>query len=210
MPACTRVYSTWQPRKEQRPTDITSRLRFSWRSAPSPVGLFLLHEHSIRNSKTSRRFTDNHDHTDGYNSAIIGSVIGQPSFYTYFDFEATSSYGASIIGALNGLYAGAGVIGSLSVFNLLDILGRRLAIQVAAAVCVVTAALQAGSVHIAMFLVARFFNGLGVAWLNCSVPTYLSEISPAVQRGRVVGAHGFIICCGYVNPPGCHAILLCD
>ncbi|RVX69067.1 hypothetical protein B0A52_06780 [Exophiala mesophila] len=135
--------------------------------------------------------------TYGYNSAIIGTVIGQPSFYDYFGFQATTPYGSSIIGALNGLYAGAGVIGSLSVFTLLDVLGRRRAIQVAAIVCVITAALQAGSVHIAMFLTARFLNGLGVAWLNCSVPTYLSEISPALQRGRIVGAHGFILCSGY-------------
>ena len=137
--------------------------------------------------------------TYGYNSAIIGTVIGQPSFYDYFGFQATTPYGSSIIGALNGLYAGAGVIGSLSVFTLLDVLGRRRAIQVAAIVCVITAALQAGSVHIAMFLTARFLNGLGVAWLNCSVPTYLSEISPALQRGRIVGAHGFILCSGYVS-----------
>jgi MFS family permease len=137
--------------------------------------------------------------TYGFNSAIIGSVIGQPSFYAYFDFVASSSYGASIIGASNGLYAGAGVIGSLTVFWFLDVLGRKRAIQIVAVFCVISAAIQAGSVHIAMFLVGRFLNGLAVAWINCSVPTYISEISPAAQRGRVVGAHGFIICCAYVS-----------
>lgn len=135
----------------------------------------------------------------GFNSSIIGSVIGQPSFYVYFDFVATSSYGGAILGAANGMYAAAGVIGSLSVFWLLDNLGRRKAIQAAALLCLVSAALQAGSVHIAMFLVARFFNGLSIGWINCSVPTYISEISPASQRGRIVGSHGFIICCGYVS-----------
>lgn len=138
--------------------------------------------------------------TYGFNSAIIGSVIGQPSFYTYFNFVASSSNGASIIGASNGGYAGAGVIGCLTVFWVLDTLGRKRAIQIAALLCVFSAALQAGSVHIGMFLAFRALNGLAVAWINCSVPTYISEISPAQQRGRVVGAHGFIICVAYVSP----------
>ncbi|OAP59202.1 hypothetical protein AYL99_06500 [Fonsecaea erecta] len=135
--------------------------------------------------------------TYGFNSSVIGAVLGQPSFYNYFGFEATSSLGGSITGATNGLYAGAGVIGCLTVFNLLDALGRKRAIQVAAIGCLITGALQAGSVHIAMYLVGRFFNGLTVGWINCCVPVYISEISPAGERGRIVGAHGFIICVGY-------------
>ncbi|OAG40005.1 hypothetical protein AYO21_05686 [Fonsecaea monophora] len=135
--------------------------------------------------------------TYGFNSAIIGSVIGMPSFYAYFDFVATSSYGGSIIGACNGLYAGAGVLGCWAVFWFADKFGRKVAIQVIAAICIVSAAIQAGSVHIAMFLVGRFLNGFGVGMINCAIPTYISEISPAAQRGLVVGSHGFIICCSY-------------
>ncbi|OQV02334.1 hypothetical protein CLAIMM_07550 [Cladophialophora immunda] len=135
--------------------------------------------------------------TYGFNSAIIGSVIGMPSFYSYFDFVATSSYGGSIIGACNGLYAGAGVLGCWAVFWFADKFGRKIAIQIIAAICIVSAAIQAGSVHIAMFLVGRMLNGFGVGMINCAIPTYISEISPAAQRGLVVGSHGFIICCSY-------------
>ncbi|EXJ84560.1 hypothetical protein A1O3_05229 [Capronia epimyces CBS 606.96] len=135
--------------------------------------------------------------TYGFNSAIIGSVIGLPSFYAYFDFEATSSYGGNIIGASNGLYAGAGAIGCWTVFWLLDLLGRKRSIQIICLVCIVSAAIQAGSAHIAMFLVGRFFNGLGVGFINTAIPTYISEISPPAQRGRLVGSHGFVICVSY-------------
>jgi MFS family permease len=121
--------------------------------------------------------------TYGFDSAIVGSVIGLPSFYSYFNFEYTSSYGSSIIGANNGVYAGGGAIGCWIVNWLSDKLGRRLAIQIIAAICIVSAALQAGSVHIAMFLVGRFLNGVGVGMINCTVPTYISEIAPAAQRG---------------------------
>ncbi|KAL6252904.1 hypothetical protein RBB50_000623 [Rhinocladiella similis] len=135
--------------------------------------------------------------TYGFNSAIIGSVIGLPSFYAYFDFVATSSYGGSILGASNGLYAGAGCIGCWTVFWLLDRLGRKRAVQVICIVCIVSSAIQAGSVHIGMFLAGRFLNGLGVGFVNTAIPTYISEISPPAQRGRIVGSHGFIICFSY-------------
>jgi MFS family permease len=114
-----------------------------------------------------------------FDSAIVGSVIGLPSIYSYFNFEYTSSYGSSIIGANNGVYTGGGAIGCWFVNWLSDKLGRRLAIQIIAAICTVSAALQTGSVHIAMFLVGRFLNGVGVGMINCMVPTYISEIAPA-------------------------------
>jgi hypothetical protein len=44
--------------------------------------------------------------TYGFDCAIVGSVVGLPSFYSYFNFEYRSSYGSSIIGANNGVYAG--------------------------------------------------------------------------------------------------------
>lgn len=151
--------------------------------------------------------------TYGFNSSIIGSVIGMPSFYSYFNFVSSSSYGGSIIGASNGLYAGAGAIGCWTVFWLLDKLGRKRAIQIISVICIVSAALQAGSVHIAMFLVARFLNGIGVGMINSTIPVYISEISPAAQRGRLVGSHGFIICCAYVRiTPVClklYSLLMC-
>ncbi|TKA60160.1 hypothetical protein B0A49_08494 [Cryomyces minteri] len=135
--------------------------------------------------------------TYGFNSAIIGSVIGLPSFFSYFNFKATSEYGGHIIGASNGLYAGAGCIGCWTVFWLLDTLGRKRAIQVITVLCIVSAVIQTASVHIAMFLVGRFLNGIGVGFMNCTIPTYISEISPPAQRGRIVGSHGFIICAAY-------------
>lgn len=92
--------------------------------------------------------------TYGFNSAIIGAVIGQPSFFSYFKFNPETSYGGSIVGASNGVYAGAGCIGCWTVYWMLDILGRKRAIQVITLVCIISAAIQAGSVRIAMFLVS--------------------------------------------------------
>lgn len=112
------------------------------------------------------------------------------------------------------------MIGALLISGSLNRLGRRLTIQIICVICVVSAAIQGGSVHIAMvrslvlhntnliradlfrakqFLVGRFLNGVGVGMMQVSVPIYQSELSPAKQRGRLVGAHGILIVCGYVR-----------
>ncbi|KAE8445891.1 hypothetical protein EG329_012670 [Mollisiaceae sp. DMI_Dod_QoI] len=135
--------------------------------------------------------------TYGYNSAIMGSVIGLPSFFPYFGIVESSSKGSSITGAINGVYYGGGAIGCWTIAYLADYFGRRRCIQIICVGCIISAALQAGSVHIAMLLVARLLNGFCIGLINSIVPTYQSEIAPAAQRGRLVGSHGFIICIGY-------------
>lgn len=62
--------------------------------------------------------------------------------------------------AANGLFAGGGLIGCIFVAWFSDKLGRVTAIQYTCIVAVASAALQAASVHIGMFLAGRFLNGL--------------------------------------------------
>ena len=112
--------------------------------------------------------------TYGYNSAIIGAVIGLPSFFTYFDIDVKSSEGSRITGACNGLFAGGGLIGCFIITYLADAIGRKRSIQVTALIAIVSAALQGGSVHIAMFLVARFLNGMSIGMVSLSSRTCLA------------------------------------
>ncbi|KAH7118344.1 major facilitator superfamily domain-containing protein [Dactylonectria macrodidyma] len=142
--------------------------------------------------------------TYGFNSAISGSVLGLASFLNYFNLSTTgpnSTQGNHLIGANNGLFAGGGIIGCLLVPWLLDAAGRRAAIQITSLICVLSAALQAGSVHIGMLLVGRFLNGIAVGMMDVAVPIYQSEISPAKVRGRMVGSHGFLVVVGYIVAP---------
>ena len=68
----------------------------------------------------------------------------------------------------------------------------------AAVIVTIAAALQAGSVHIAMFLIARVLNGLGAGMIIANTPVYLSEISPAHTRGLLVSAQGICITLAYI------------
>ncbi|KAK3717672.1 hypothetical protein LTR37_005739 [Vermiconidia calcicola] len=135
--------------------------------------------------------------TYGYNSSIIGAVFGLPNFFQYFAIDLETAEGNQIIGAANGLFAGGGLLGALIISPSLNRLGRRLTIQIVCAICVISSAIQGGSVHIGMFLAGRFLSGLGVGMMQVSVPIYQSELSPAKQRGLMVGGHGILIVCGY-------------
>ncbi|RKK27588.1 hypothetical protein BFJ66_g16131 [Fusarium oxysporum f. sp. cepae] len=135
--------------------------------------------------------------TYGFNSAIMGVVIGLPEFFRYFNISLDNNEGNSITGATNGLYCGGGVFGCIFVPFFLKKYGRKRTIQLGALVAIISAALQSGSVHIAMFLLARFLNGISVGMLNTSIPIFQSEVSLAHERGRMVGTHGVLVVSGY-------------
>ncbi|CRG91746.1 Putative polyol transporter 2 [Talaromyces islandicus] len=134
--------------------------------------------------------------TYGYSSSIIATTLGQPSFLSYFLLDSRSN-ATQLEGAINGLFQAGGLVGCLSCIGTADWLGRKQSILIAALVTVVGGALQAGSVHIAMYLVFRFITGIGVGALVALVPLYQSEISPPKIRGFLVGIHGVMLCIGY-------------
>ncbi|KAL4800104.1 general substrate transporter [Aspergillus venezuelensis] len=132
----------------------------------------------------------------GYSSAIIGSTLGQPSFLSYFDLD-TASNSAALQGAINGLFQAGGLFGTLSFGYLADRLGRCKAIIIGTIFATIGGALQAGSVHIAMFLVSRFIAGFSIGGLVILVPLWQSEVAPPHSRGLLVGLHGVSILFGY-------------
>jgi MFS family permease len=155
--------------------------------------------------------------TYGYCSAIISTTLGQPQFYEYLHLATYGpglSHTNALTGAMNGLFQGGGLFGSLAVGPIADKFSRRGSIAIAAGICLIGGALQTGTVNVAMFLVARFITGkgsttplcysllkfskgFGAGMILCSVPLYQSEVSPPHSRGVLVGIHGIWICCGY-------------
>lgn len=99
--------------------------------------------------------------TYGYCSSIIGTTLGQPSFLAYFALE-DADRSAAVTGAINGLFQAGGLLGTLSTSLTSDRLGRRKTILIGSAFAILGGVLQTGSVHIAMFMIARFLTGLGI------------------------------------------------
>lgn len=115
-----------------------------------------------------------------YATVIIATTLAQPSFmyvgqsvphvknavlsYLASDYMHlnTASNASQLIGAVNGVYISGALIGALLCSQSSDRLGRRRSVFVASTFMVLGGALQAGSVHIAMFIVARLITGFGV------------------------------------------------
>lgn len=80
------------------------------------------------------------------------------------------SNSVQLIGAIQGLYQAGGLLGTLYVAVTGDRLGRRWAIFSASVITVVGGALQTGSVHVGMFMAARFITGLGIGEFSAFIP----------------------------------------
>lgn len=66
---------------------------------------------------------------------------------------------------------------------------RKRTIQAAAVVLIIGAALCAGAVNSAMFIVGRLINGLGIGALVAAIPMYQAEVSTPESRGFMVSMH---------------------
>jgi MFS family permease len=67
----------------------------------------------------------------------------------------------ALTGAMNSLFYIGGILGGFKGGYLADIFGRKRVVLGGAALALVAQALTAGSVNIAMFIVFRFFVGVG-------------------------------------------------
>ena len=114
-----------------------------------------------------------------YGLAILGSTIGQPSFYRSLNLAPSGEPGysrtANLIGAFNGLSSAGACCGAIYNSWSADALSRKHTIQIGAVILSIGAGLCAGSVNVGMFLFARFFAGFGIGEL--SLPHIASRLA---------------------------------
>ncbi len=132
----------------------------------------------------------------GYSGSIIGTTLAQPTFNSYFELE-TRENATSLISAMNGLFQAGAFFGALCISWVADRFGRKMNITIPAVLVVLSGALLAGSVHIAMFLTFRFFAGMGSWWLLGAIPVWMTEIVPPRNRGLLVDIHSACLLFGY-------------
>ncbi|KAI1780143.1 putative sugar transporter [Hypoxylon cercidicola] len=100
------------------------------------------------------------------------------------------------VGFVISIYNIGCVIGAMTTGFFADSCGRERTISLASTVFIAGALLQAASYTIAQISIGRFVLGLGVGAYSAGVPLYISEISPAHLRGRIVGIELMILCFG--------------
>jgi MFS family permease len=80
--------------------------------------------------------------TFGFSNSCVGSVLGLPSFFSYFNLVEGSARYQSIIGAASGVFAGGSALGALCLAWLTDGIGRVRSLQVVCVICLLGGALQ--------------------------------------------------------------------
>ena len=91
----------------------------------------------------------------GMVNGMINTTLGQPSFLLYFGFLQFTKTNTPLIGAILGLFFACAIFGCAASSYAADRWGRKKALLIAAVIAICSAALTAGSVHIAMLLVFR-------------------------------------------------------
>ncbi|EXJ91552.1 hypothetical protein A1O3_00100 [Capronia epimyces CBS 606.96] len=139
----------------------------------------------------------------GFALAVVTTTLGQPTFYASLSLVADPtdpgySHTNTIIGAINGVFFAGGFFGTLISGWTADRFGRLNGFRFAAVLGIVGAAIQAGSVNVPMYLVARVITGLAAGNTLAAMPTYYAEVSPPRSRGMMTGAHGSFINTGYL------------
>ncbi|KAJ9640902.1 hypothetical protein H2199_005570 [Coniosporium tulheliwenetii] len=136
-----------------------------------------------------------------YGMAVISSTIGQPSFYSNLGLAPQGEPGydrtAELIGAFNGVNSAGSALAAIFTAWSSDKWGRLRTMQMGCCFSIVGAALCAGSVNVAMFMVARIVAGWGVGMLITVIPMYQAEVSTPESRGFMVSMHGIMFAMGY-------------
>jgi sugar porter (SP) family MFS transporter len=114
----------------------------------------------------------------GFDTAVISGTTGWlRDIFSLSDVSLGFTVATALIGT---------IVGSLAIGRPSDILGRRRALYILAALYFISAIGCAFSWDWYSLLIFRFIGGLGVGGASVVSPMYTAEISPARFRGRLV------------------------
>lgn len=124
----------------------------------------------------------------GYDTGVVsGALLFIRRDFALNSFEQGSVVSVLLIGAMAG---------ALTAGRLADRLGRRKALALEGVVFIVGTLLAVIANGYATLLIARVVLGIAVGAASSTVPVYLSEISPAEIRGRILSMNQLMITVG--------------
>ncbi|OAA56308.1 General substrate transporter [Niveomyces insectorum RCEF 264] len=129
----------------------------------------------------------------GYDQGVLSGINTSKDFLDQFNDPSDS-----LLGTISAIYEIGCFCGAVSVFIVGERLGRRRCLYVGAALMAIGAILQATSFQVAQMIVGRIVCGWGNGFNTATTPLWVSELSPAKSRGRLVAAEGTLIAFGIV------------
>ena len=124
----------------------------------------------------------------GFDTAVISGV--EKSIQELWSLSGVA-HGFTVSSALFGTVVGALIAGAPA-----EKFGRRKMLQAIGALYLVTSLVTAFATSWEVFVLFRFLGGIGVGASSVVGPIYISEISPAARRGRLVALFQFNIVSG--------------
>ncbi|KAJ4295504.1 hypothetical protein N0V90_007517 [Kalmusia sp. IMI 367209] len=124
----------------------------------------------------------------GLDTGTIGPVTAMSQFA-----ETFGTLSATIHGLIVSSILITGAASSFLAGHLADTVGRPLGMAIGAVVFGIGAALEAGSVHLAMLFIGRLITGAGEGLFLSTTVVYICEIVPAKGRGVIASAPQFFI-----------------
>lgn len=126
----------------------------------------------------------------GYDWVVIGGA--KPFYELYYQIaDSPSQQGLAMTIALIGCLIGAMVCGSLA-----DRIGRKKLLIVSALIFFFSAIATGIANTFPVFLVARFFGGIGIGIASGLSPMYIAEVAPTSIRGKLVSLNQLTIVLG--------------
>ncbi len=127
----------------------------------------------------------------GYDTAVISGTVSQVSA----QFLLTTMQSGWYVGcALVGSIAGVMLAGALS-----DRLGRKRTMILSAVLFSASAIGCAVAANLVQLVVYRIVGGVGIGIVSIVCPLYISEVSPASHRGRMVSLYQLAVTVGFLG-----------
>lgn len=111
----------------------------------------------------------------------MGGLVNNKPFLTTFGLD--SKRNSSAIGTIVAIYEIGCFFGAVATAFLGDKLGRRKSIMIGCVWLAIGCVLQASSFEISQMIVGRIVSGIGMGFVNSTVPVLQAEVSQPASRG---------------------------
>jgi sugar porter (SP) family MFS transporter len=127
----------------------------------------------------------------GYDTAVISGTVSQVSAQFQLTTLQSGWYvGCALVGSISGvIFAGA----------LSDRIGRKRTMILSAILFTLSALGCAISANMGQLVIFRIIGGIGIGIVSIVCPLYISEVSPATRRGRLVSLYQLAVTVGFLG-----------
>ncbi|KAJ4164404.1 hypothetical protein LMH87_006080 [Akanthomyces muscarius] len=130
----------------------------------------------------------------GIDTGIIGPVTVMDKYVQHFGHPSPAIHGLVVSSILL-----SAAVTSFLAGHVADNLGRSSGIAIGGFIFAFGAAVEAGAVHLGMFIAGRLIVGVGEGFINGIMLAYICEISPARHRGALTTGPQLFVCFGLLG-----------